>query len=182
MIPSDSSLYTLNDLPRSVSAQLIDHDTLRPYRVVVGVHSLQQGRFGLSIEQIALVIRQIHLIPYPLHVWIEESGLNFNSNPYKVTYHGGNVGDLLPAIYVPTPIAHVQLQPGESDDLDIQVSSHAVRDIHFQVQITYRVVNESQLHILTLPNIFEVLFSDTFNWHLYRLQAGHLVPSGSTGN
>lgn len=172
--------YTLKDLPRSdqpesIGAQRIDEKTFSPYRVVLGVHSLQQGRYGLIIEKIALLVKQVPLTPYPLNVWINSPGLDYHSNPYQVMYKGQAVGTMLDAVYTPIPYAHVQLAPGEADELDVQVVSGTIADLQFQVQITYRVSDESQLHTLTLPNVFEVVFSEVSNWHPYHLQDGHLV-------
>jgi hypothetical protein len=177
LLPGDPSRYTINNLPKNIGAQRIDITIPHPYQMVLGVHSLQQGRFGMIIEQVALVVRQATSIPYPLRVWVKDPLRVFQINPYGVTYIGGDAGTILPAIYVPIPMEHVQLVPGESDELSIEILSRRIVDLHFQVQVTYRVANEEQQHTLTLPNLFEVIFSDASNWHPYRLQDGHLVPT-----
>jgi hypothetical protein len=172
--------YTLKDLPvsnrpESIGAQRIDEKTFSPYRVVLGVHSLQQGRYGLIIEEIALLVRQVPLTPSPLNVWVNSPRQDYHSNPYLVIYNGQAVGTMLAAVYMPIPHAHVQLAPGEADELDVQVVSETIANLQFQVQVTYRVSNESQLRTLILPNVFEVVFSDLYNWHPYHLQDGHFV-------
>ena len=70
----------------------------------------------------------------------------------------------------------VQLLPGEADQINLEVSSQKVIDLHFQVQITYRIANTLQLRTITLPKVFEIIFSDSPNWHPYHFQNGHLVP------
>lgn len=81
----------------------------------------------------------------------------------------------LPALYVRQPFGHVLLGPNETDALDIQVDSREVVDLQFKIQITYRIINESQSPTLTLPDVFEVVFSDGSNWHPWHLDADHLV-------
>jgi hypothetical protein len=160
-----------------VGVERVNTKTSSPYKVVIGVHSLQQGRFGVIIEYVTIMIRQTAPAPYPLRLWVDNNELrDYHSNPYQVTYRGENIGAVLTAAYVPQPIEHIQLVPGESDELDIQVLSRVIIDLHFQVQVTYRVVNEPQLYKLMLPNIFEVIFSDASNWHPYYLIHGHLEP------
>jgi hypothetical protein len=176
LIPGDPEQYTGSNLPESIGAVRID-EKAPPflYRVVLGVHSLQQGQFGIVLEQVNLVIRQVPAMPRPLNVWIKGQPLTFNTNPYQVIYHGQLAGHTLPATYVPSPFGGVELAPGEADQLNLQVRSSTLADIQFQVQIIYRVTNESQRHTLMLPFNFEVVFSDASNWHMYLLQSGHFV-------
>lgn len=132
----------------------------------------------MIIEQVAIVIKQVNTLPYPLHVWFEGPKANFTNNPYQVIYTGEEVGKVIPATYTgQTKTAKVQLVPGESDEVTLEVLSQQVADIHFQVEITYRVVNESEMHALTLSNMFEIAFSDKSNWHPYKLENGHFVAS-----
>jgi len=84
-------------------------------------------------------------------------------------------------VYLSRPDGHVQLIPGESDELDVQVMSQVTTDLHFQIQIIYRVVNESQDHVITLPNLFEVIFSNVSNWYPYHLKNGRFVAGLSIG-
>ncbi len=83
---------------------------------------------------------------------------------------------MLPAEFVSQLYGGIELAPGEADQLIIQVSSHMIADLHFRAQVTYRVSNESQLHVLLLPHVFEVVFSDNSNWHEYQLENGRFLP------
>ena len=170
--------YTLNNLPMEASALRIDTHQQRPYRVVLGIHSLQQGRFGLIIEQVVFVVKQATLMPSPLHVWTQSETRDYHSNPSQVRYEGQDTGARLLAMYTPSNgliDGRVQLIPGESDELDIQVTSLVVADLHFQLEVTYRVINESREQTIHLPMTFEVIFSNASNWHPYHLQNGHLI-------
>jgi hypothetical protein len=176
VIPDDPARYSLSNLPTTISA--VRKDSQAPYRVVLGVHSLQQGHYGMIIEEVALVVTQVPSVPSPLNVWINSPGLDYHSNPYKVIYKGQAVGTTLAATYdASIPDGYVQLAAGEADELDIQVVSPEIARLQFQVEVTYRVTNESQLHTLMLKNVFEVVFSDVSNWHAHYLKDGRLVPS-----
>jgi hypothetical protein len=179
MIPGDPSSYTLGNLPMANDAQLINTSQVLPYRVVLKIHSLQQGRFGLVIDQVTLVVtKQAQVIPYPLRVWVANNVLPYNNNLYRVTYRGQATNAVLSAPYVALPLGHVSLLPGETDELSLEVRSTVVADLHFQVQVTYQVIGQSISHTLTLPNVFEIIFSNSANWHPYQLDpGGHLVPT-----
>jgi hypothetical protein len=146
--------------------------------VVLGIHSLQQGRFGLIIEQVFLEVKQVTLVPYPLRVWTEGEQRDFHSNVFQLFYNAQEAGTLIMGIYSSQPYGHVQLVPGESDELDLQVVPRISMgiDLHFRVQITYRVANKPQLYTLTLPRIFEVIFSNHSDWFQYHLDKGRFVP------
>lgn len=179
VLPDDPATYTPNTLPTTINALRVDTSPQNPpYRVIVGIHNLQQGRY-LIIEQVTLLVTQASLTaPYPLQVWTENELRDYHSNLYQALYKGQEAGASLPASYVlhdGRTGGHVQLAPGESDELDIQVMSHIVADLHFQVQVTYRVINESQERKITLPDSFEIIFSDAKNWFPYHLQDGHLT-------
>jgi hypothetical protein len=176
-IPGDPTQYSLNNPPESIGAQRLDEQAPPPYRVVLGVHSLQQGRFGILIQQVALLVVAVPRMPNPLQVWDAGAPLTYQSDPFQVTYHGEQAGAQLPATLVSLPGGHVQLTPGEADTLDIQVDSQRDVDLQFRMQLTYRVFNETAYHTLTLPNLFEVVFSTASNWHLFQFQGGQLVPS-----
>lgn len=176
VIPDDPAKYSLKNLPRSSNALLLGEQQPPPYRVVLGIHSLQQGRFGVLIQEVDLVVDQMGPIPSPLKVWAEQQR-NYSTNVFAVTYSTQEPGTSIPATYVTFPDGNVQLVPGETDELDLQVTSKVAIDLHFQVQVTYRVTNESESHTLTLPNVFELIISDTNNWHLYQLQGGMFTPA-----
>jgi hypothetical protein len=167
VLPGSPSQYTAGNLPTSIAALRIDQQPQMVYRVVVGIHSLQQGRFGLIIEQLALVVVQVPPTPQPLNVWLASPSLLYSSNPFQVSYLGQLAGSVLPATYLVDPQSYVQLGPGEADDLDLQVDSKVLVDLKFRVQVTYRVTSQSVTHTLTLPQEFEVIYSDTANWHTY---------------
>jgi hypothetical protein len=177
VIAGDPSSYNLGNLPTKNDAQLTGTSQILPYRVVLKIHSLQQGLYGLIIDQVTLSVnRQAQVIPYPLHVYMTKN-VNFNNNLYRVTYRGQGIHTVLYAL--PTqPLSIVQLQPGETDELSLEVRSTVVVDLHFQVQVTYHVIGELAQHTLILPNIFEIIFSDRANWHQYQLNPdGHLVAT-----
>lgn len=180
LIPGNPENYTLGNLPLNTSALRIDAQAQKPYRVIVGIHSIQQGRIGLIVEQVILLVKQVTLVPYPLHVWVESETRDYHTNLYQVYYGGQDVGARLLAIYTPPSRSlqgHVQLIPGESDELDIQVMSRIVADLHFQVQIVYRVINEPRQQSITLSNVFEVIFSNKSDWYPYHLHEGHFVAN-----
>jgi hypothetical protein len=176
VIPVDPASYTEHTLPNSVGAVNLDVKQTAPYRIVLGVHSLQQGRFGLVIEQVALVIAQVPPMPRPLNVWSTPSTVNYSTNSYQVSYRGQGPQAVLPATYVSSPHGFVELVPGEADQFNVQISARFPVDIKFKVQISYRVTNESQMTVLTLPYVYEVVFSNNSNWHEYEFQSGHFVP------
>jgi hypothetical protein len=168
VLPGSPSSYASGDLPRSVAAVEIGQQAsaLPPYRVVIGVHSLQTGAFGLVIEAVTVVIRDVPPVPQTLYVWEAGVPVTYQSNLYEATYLGQSGGSVLVARYAQTPGGFAELQPGEADDLDVQLDSHVNADLQFQVAVTYRVANDTQVHTLTLPRVFEVVFSDDANWHV----------------
>lgn len=182
VIPGNPKSYTLANLPHRSSVQLIDKGLSQPYRVVVGLHNLQHGRFGMVIEQVTIVIKRSSPVPYyPLYAWFDSSeNRNYTNNLYQVTYDGEESGRFIPASYVDREkVAPVQLLPGESDEITLEVNSHQVADVYFQVNIAYRIVNEAVVHTLTLAKVFEIAFSDKANWHPYMLKDGHFAASTS---
>ena len=177
-IPGDPASYSLSNLPENIAALRIDQQaTFPPYRVAVGIHSLQQSGFSMVIEDVALVGVNAPPTPRPLNVWLKGESRDYNRNLFRVVYNGQPTGFPISATYEPLPAGHVQLRPGEADELDLQIASRLLIDLQFQVQVTYRIANETAEHVLKLSNHFEAIFSDASNWHLYQLQNGHLVPS-----
>lgn len=182
IITNAPSSYNLGNLPAANDtandAQLINTSQVAPYRVVLQIHSLQSGPLGLVIEHVVVVVtRQVQVIPYPLRVYVVNNVLPYNNNLYQATYRGQTANTMLSAFYVAQPLAHVSLLPAETDEISLEVRSTVVTDLHFQVQVTYQVLGQSTYHTLTLPNIFEVVFSDQTNWHAYQLQNGQLVAA-----
>jgi hypothetical protein len=182
-IIGDPGQYSLSHPPAtrdraSVAAQRIDLPDPAPYRVVVRVHNLQQGRFSMIIEQVALVVVSTKAPPDPQAVWLAGSPITYRTNPFHLTYRGQQVGTLIPATNAgPFPEAHVQLAPGEADVVTLELSSAANADLTYRIAITYRIANEDRQHTLTLPYDLHALFTDGLDWHPYRLEGGHLVPA-----
>ncbi len=175
-LPGNPDQYSQNNLPENIGAINNDTKHLSPYEIVVGVHSLQQGRFGIVIEEVAIVIESVPPMPRPLNVWTYNPAVGYLTNYYQVPYKGEQKNALLPATFVSKLYGGIVLAPGEADQLVIQLSSRLTVDLRFRVQVTYRVSNESLLHILLLPRVFEVVFSDNSNWHEYRLENGRFLP------
>jgi len=185
LIPNDPSTYRLSDLPPSSGASAVAVESTTqsgatatsPYRVVLRVHSLQGGTFGMFIETVDLKILRTETVASPVRVWIRGIPLDYMANPYGAKYAGERSGSDVQATYAgPIPEAHVQLQPGESDELGIALTSAFEADISFQVAIGYRISNATQLRRLLLPYAFRVVFADTANWHRYQLQNGQFAP------
>jgi hypothetical protein len=178
VIPEDPTRYSDLDLPNSIGAHLVEATAQLPYRVVIGVHSLLgQGNYSLIIEQVSVVVDDVTPLPQVLNVWDAGSLRNYDSNPYQVTYRDQSPGTSLLAAYTLVPGGHVQLAPGEADELDLKVQSTVSADLHFHVEVTYRVAIETQTHTIMLPNRFELVFATAANWHQYELVNGHLVAS-----
>lgn len=178
MIPGDPADYSQNDFPQLIGAIRLDEKPpVSLYRVVIGIHSLQQGRFGIIITHVGLKILQTSAVPSPLNIWNKGPTVDYHANPYSATYNGEPSGSVVPAVYTPFPLANVSLVPGEADQLDIQVNARVLASIQFRVQITYRIVNESHMHQLLLPNIFYMISSNASNWNIYQIQEGHFVAT-----
>ena len=175
-LPGNFDQYSQDNLPENIGAVNSDIKHPSPYGIVVGVHSLQQGRFGIVIEQVAIVIESVPPMPRPLNVWTRSPAVGYLTNFYQVTFSGEQKNNVLPAKFVSQLYGGIVLAPGEADQLNIQVSSRVKADLRFRVQVTYRVSNESKLHILLLPRVFEVVFSDNSNWHVYQLENGRFLP------
>jgi transcriptional regulator with XRE-family HTH domain len=171
-VSGDPSQYSLNHLPTTIAVQPLDVELHIPYRVVVGIHSLQQGRFGLIIHEVSLSVVQVAPVPARLNVWAQPTR-DYNSNLFQIPYTAEAAGAVILSPLETLP--DVQLLPGEADDLDIQVSAKMAVDLRFQVEVNYRVTDESAFHTLTLPGVFEVIFASSSSWDLYHLQNGHFV-------
>jgi hypothetical protein len=177
-IPGDPAHYSLSSLPQSIGAvRLSGGARAVPYRVVIGAHSLLRSGYSIFVERVEVLIIQVPVTPRPLNVFVNASAVTYQSNLYSVEYRGETAGAALSATYQTVPYGHPLLAPGEADDLDIQMTSSVPADIRFRVRVTYRVADQSAEHTLTVPNVFEVVFADSSNWHPYQLANGHLVHS-----
>jgi hypothetical protein len=176
-IPGDPALYSLANLPEHIGAIRLDQqDAGTPYRLVVGAHSVQQGSFGAIIERVELNIDQVPPSPRPLNIWSTVTP-TYASNPFLANYLGQGAGMSLLATPEVNPTERIGLAPGEADSLAIRITSAEPADLIFHVQLTYRVTDESQEHVLVLPTETEVIFSDSGNWHAYHLENGRFVPT-----
>jgi hypothetical protein len=186
VIPGDPAQYSIGHLPPSSGLETVaagrtsapPAPEASPYRVVVRIHSLQQGRLGMIIEEVSLLVVGATPPPNPLRIWLKGAPLEYTANPFKAEYTGQQRDGVIVARYAgQVPEGHVQLNPGESDELAIQVRSRSLADLRFKVAITYRIAGDDQLHRFTVPYVFEVVFSDALNWQPYSLQGGRLLPS-----
>ena len=92
-------------------------------------------------------------------MWKPGVSTTYIAYPYPVTYKGQTPGQLLYA----EPRQNVILKPGETDALSIQVMSTVTAYLQFQVQIFYQIANANPASPLTLPQTFQVVFSDVSN-------------------
>jgi hypothetical protein len=175
-IPDAPTQYDLGHLPDTVGARLAGSNSL-PYRAVVGIHSLQRNtRFGLIIERVALQVETAGPVSKPLNVWMKGAPLEYNSNPFLATYRTEKTGQTLTAFYAQSPHTGVQLRPGESDELDVEVRAEVSVHLSFRVQVTYRVSDQVESHSLTVPHLFDLDISSQDNWHLHQFEDGQFVP------
>jgi hypothetical protein len=176
--------YSLGRLPPTnvppnvgIAAARIDHQAAAaPFRVVLDVHSLESGQYGLTIRAVGLVVRQVVATPRPLNVWVEDPGLTYDHNLYRATYGGQLSGLTLPATFVTLPRGQVHLRPGETDTLVVELDARVPADLLFGVQVTYSGDADASPHTLTLPSVLGVVFADATNWHTYRLVDGRMTP------
>src|SRR5205085_5221924 len=104
------------DLPQSIGAVRLDaKPSVSFYRIVIGIDSLQQGLYGVTITHVGLEILQTPATPRPLNVWNQGLPQDYHTNPYLAVYNGELPGSVIPATYTPSPLANLSLLPGESD-------------------------------------------------------------------
>ncbi len=185
VIPNDVRQYSLRQLPASTGTSAIIAQRVRtegatanrpPYRLVIRVHNLQRAGTGMFVESVSLILRDVKSVPRPLQVWRKAAPLDYESNPYQALYLGQASGSALAATYAGLiSEGHVQLAPGESDELTIRLASDVGADLKFQVRIGYRISSELVVRSFTLPYVFEVVFGDATNWLEYQLRDGRLV-------
>lgn len=180
------SYYSLRDHlppdsrdPNSIGALRIDEHTSSPlYVVALNIHNLRTEGYSMIIEQVALMIQQAAVTPNPLNVWVQPPSLVYQSgNLYNAVYWGQDSGTVVPATYVRLPAGWVQLQPLETDTIQLQVTPQLriATTLRFSIRIIYRYANEAQVHIFTFPKVFVVIFAKASNWHPYHLQDGQFV-------
>ncbi|MGH2501738.1 MAG: hypothetical protein ACRDID_04390 [Ktedonobacterales bacterium] len=188
VLAADPSTYTLATLPTGLAvipavqivprSQQTGISTLQPnsYRVVLDVHSLERGAYGLRITGITLEVIDIPSQPRPLNVWIQGSSIIYQSEPYRIVYNGQSAGSSLSAHFVGSSTAYTHLKPTESDTLTLQIDSSVPANLRYRLAISYQLDNTSMRGHVTLPGVFEVAFGAPTNWHPYNLKGGRLVP------
>lgn len=114
---------------------------------------------------------------HPLKIWTKGIPPTYNTYLYPATYEEQSPGQLVYAV----PPQNVILKPipgnlgGESDQISIPVMSTVTAYLQFQIQVAYQIASNPQVHILTLPHLFNVVFSDASNWQEYFYQDGSFV-------
>jgi hypothetical protein len=180
--------FSLRDLPSSTrptntAAQRVlggsNADTGHEpgYRLAFRIHSLERGQAGMIIEQVELHVVNASPPPTPLRVLRVAAPAEFTANPFSVVYDGQSAGANLPTEYVGRiRYGHVRLDPGESDELSIHVSSYGLVYLQFQIRVVYRLTTERVPLSLGLPYVFRVIFSDQLNWQQFQYRNGRLEP------
>jgi hypothetical protein len=179
-LPGDIHQYSLGNLPQTIGAVRSDTPD-GPYRVVLGVHNLQQS-YGLLIDDVSLVVTSVPPLLHAVNVMRSTSPVIYNSDIYRATYNDEVPGARISTTSLTHPSTSLQLAPGESDEIDLQIVNpqpHLIADLHFQVQVTYHALNSDQQHTVLLKHTFEVFFLDATNWHPYHLTESGVIVAGS---
>ncbi|MHB8598354.1 MAG: toll/interleukin-1 receptor domain-containing protein [Ktedonobacteraceae bacterium] len=172
VLPDNPQSYTTGStLPTSTGAVLLAKNTSSYYKIIVDVRNLRSTGVNILIDYIALKIQQIPAVPRPLRVWTQGVATTYNTYPYPVTYEGQTPGQPLYA----APPQNVTLKHGEDNQISIQISSAVTAYLQFQVQVAYQISTATTTTVLTLPQTFQVVFSDASNWQQYVLQNGSFV-------
>lgn len=181
VMADDPSAYSLSRLPsKSVGAVSLDGPAAATsqYSLVLAVHNLRSSGPSVLIQQVYLLIKDVPALSSKLNVWQSDSSVAYRGNPYQVKYTGQRPGSDVRAQYLTTPAGFVQLTSGETDNLELRLSSIVPGDVKFEVKIVYYFASEGQMHSLTLDHLFEVVFSTRANWHPYVLAGTRFVPAG----
>ena len=187
VLTGDLRSYTIANLPDgnrrdAIAAQrvLAGGDSAEAddgYHLSLKVTSLQRGRLGMVIGGVAVVVESARPPPDQLRVLLAGAPLQYRLNPYRGLYDGQARGDVIVAPYAgQVRLGYVQLRPGESDELSLQIQSSRLVDLRFRVRVLYRPVTEDSYRTLELPYVFEVVFSDQLNWQQFQFSAGRLAP------
>jgi hypothetical protein len=178
-VPGYPNQYSLpqKNLPRQIVATRIDIPA-PPVRIVVGVHNLLRSAHGdILIEQVSLLVDDVGDVPNPLDVWTPGAGFDYTTDPMTAVYRGEQAGAKIEAFSTLRPPALVHLDPGESDQIDVQLVGQDVAQITFRVVVAYHVTTQPTIRTLTLAQQYTVIFGTAANWHVYELQQGQLVPA-----
>ncbi|WP_126601604.1 hypothetical protein [Dictyobacter aurantiacus] len=157
--------------PRSIGVVPLDTKApSTPYTIAVGVHSLSTGGYSVVIDKVALLVTRVNVVPDPLNVYAAGLFTTYTStNPSRFVYRGQHVSQMIPDTYSNSPLPRVILGAGESDQIDAAFESSVPVDIQFRIQVTYHILTHEDAHSLTLPQVFEVVFSNVSTWRTYQL-------------
>jgi hypothetical protein len=190
MIPGDPAHYTEDTLPKSIGVLQADgQNSTGHYHLILGLQSLLRGTYGLTIQSIGLIVKDVSDIPSPLNIWYDHSFISYEKEIQgRAFYFGQERGGFMPAVFaspqgdysgLQTRLVHLNPagadQIGETEQIDLHIVSQVKADVQFFVQVTYRIDNESVSHTMRLPSLFEVVFADPSDWHLYQFLNGHFV-------
>lgn len=170
-----------NTPPTNMSAVLLPTNTVSYCHIIVAVQNVRLGGVDILIDDAALKLLSIPETPRPLRVWTSGVSTTYNTYPYPVTYQGQSLDQLPNQLLYAVPPQNVILGParnshsGESNQLSIQVMPTVTAYLWFQIQVSYQIGDAAKVYILTLPQIFQVVFSDASNWQEYILQNGSFV-------
>jgi hypothetical protein len=176
-LPGDPLRLSPNQLSKQgVPALCIDqHQQQSVFRITIVIHNLRKDQYVLLIEQVQLIVEQITFIPRPLDVFVQSPPVMSNYNLYRALYMGQDPNTRILTKYDNPPSDYVFLTLHETDKISIQVASSVEVFLSFRIAITYRVANEGQTHTLTLPHIFQMIFTHTSNWHPYQVRDGRFT-------
>jgi hypothetical protein len=157
--------------PRSIGAVLLGTPpTSELYTVAIGLHSLYTGPYPILIDQVRLLLTKVNPVPNPLHVYPVILLTKYSTtNPSRFIYQGQKLNETITDTYSTNPLPRVELRSGESDQIDAIIESRVPIDMQFRIQITYHIATQTQRSMLTLPQIYEVVFSNASNWKKYQL-------------
>lgn len=188
VIPKDPASYTMANLPatdgpRAVAALLTvpaDPTHLPPessYRVAVKLQNLWPDFGDMSIESIALEVDRAAPVGH-VNAWRKGATWKLTNNPFGAQYLGQPAGSRVAAAFEGRPLlGHVQLKPGESDTVTIEISSAASIDLTYRVLVTYRSLEQGDLHTFRVPDPVEVWFAGSVDWYEYVLSGGRFTPA-----
>lgn len=156
--------------PRSIGVmQLNPAATATPYTIAIGLHSLYTGRYSILIDKVMLLVTKVNAAPDPLKVYPVVLLTTYNTtNPSRFVYQGQQAHQTIPDTYSTSLFPRVELTSGEPDQIDAAIESRIPVDLYFRIQVTYHIATQGQ-HILILPQVFEVVFSNLSNWQRYQL-------------
>lgn len=146
------------------------------YRIAIRIRNLRRDQYVLLIDQVQFIVEQISHFPHPLYALIQNPHTLSNYNLYRGTYTGQDMNVPINTKYDYPPYTYVYLALQETDIINIQVTSSVEALLSFRIAIRYRVANEDKPSTLMLHKLFQVVFSDKSNLHLYQqLRDGHFT-------